>query len=460
MSRRHVLVIGAGITGLAAAHRLRELDDTLQVTLLEGSDRVGGVIGTIRRDGFLIETGPDNFITTKTEALDLVKRLGLEDQILPTAETNRGAMVVRDGKLHPIPEGFTMMAPTRLGPILRTRILSWRAKCRMAFEPWVAARGGEDESLASFITRRFGREAFERLVEPLVAGIYSADAKTLSVAATFPKFLAMETEHGSLIKGMRRTVGKGSTDRGARYSMFITLQDGMDVLTDALMSRIGPDTIQTSCAVESIERANGGWQVQCVGGRTLEADGVIVATSTTVASQITASFDSGLADALSKISYKSSVVVSMGVRRDQIQHKLNAFGFVVPRVEGRRLIACSFSSVKYAGRAPEGHVMLRAFFGGALDEAAVEMDDAKLIELAQHELGPLIGLSGEPVVAVVRRHWAMPDLSVGHVGRVDRIEQIVAQHDGLALAGNGYRGMGIPDCVRSGEAAAAALITV
>ncbi|MDX1563914.1 MAG: protoporphyrinogen oxidase [Phycisphaeraceae bacterium] len=459
MTAHRLVVIGGGISGLAAAHRLGELAPEAELQLLESDDRIGGVIRTVRRDGYLVEMGPDNFITTKPEAVALIKRLGLEDQLQSTADENRGALVVRNGRLYPVPEGFTMMAPTRIGPILTTPILSWRGKLRLGLEPWVrAGNHGGDESLASFVTRRFGREALERLVEPLVAGIYTADAETLSLEATFPQFLEMERKHGSVVRAMRRTMKKKSTDRGARYSMFKTLRDGMETLPEALERKIGTQRIRTGCGVSRLERGERLWHLILEDGSSMEADGVVVATSTTAAGRLLADVDAALAEALFEISFKSSAVVTMGVGREQVSHPLKAFGFVVPRIEKRRLVACSFSSLKYAGRAPEGSLLLRAFFGGELDEPVVDLDDAALGQLAETELKDLIGLQGQPQWVQVQRYRAMPQFHVGHLGRVEKIERAVAEQPNLVLTGNGYRGMGIPDCIRQAEAAAESLL--
>jgi oxygen-dependent protoporphyrinogen oxidase len=467
-----VIVVGGGISGLAAAHRLRELarerNVPLALTLLEASDRVGGPIATERTDGFIIEAGPDSFISEKPWALDLCRRIGLSEHLLRTRDDYRRTFIVRDGALCPLPEGFLLLAPTRLAPVAFSPLFTWSGKLRMALD-LVLPRGGhgDDESLASFVSRRLGREALDRVAQPLVGGIYTADPETLSLAATMPRFLDMEREHRSIILAMARrqralasqaagTDGEAD-ESGARWSLFVSLDDGMQRLVDTLVARIGTDCIRLSTAVTTIGRGStpDPWRLGLADGTSLEADAVVLTTPAYRSAQIIRTLDPALADTLADIDYASSATVTLAYRRSDIPHRLDGFGFVVPRIERRRLIACTFSSIKYPGRAPADHVLLRTFIGGALQPEMAASDDTTLESTARGELADLLGISAAPSLVRIHRYVrAMPQYRVGHLERVGTIEAQVARHPGLTLAGAGYRGIGIPDCIRSGEAAA------
>jgi oxygen-dependent protoporphyrinogen oxidase len=462
-----LVVVGGGVSGLAAAHRAAELARErgipLDLTLLEGAERLGGIVHTERRDGFLIEGGADSFISEKPWALALCRRLGVEDRLARTDDRYRSAFVVHGARLHPLPAGFQMMAPTRLAPLLASPLFSWPGKARMALD-LVLPRGGDpDESLGAFVRRRLGREALERAAQPLIGGIYTADPDSLSLAATMPRFLEMERRDRSVILAMRRAarrapdVARGAS--GARWSLFVTFVDGMEELVHAIARRLPPASVRLKERVAAMERRGEAWRLITGGGATLEADAVVLATEAHQAARLLRHLDPGLGHLLEDITYASSATVTLGYRRGDITHPLDGFGFVVPQVERRPIIACTFSSVKYPGRAPEGMALLRVFAGGALNEAAVGADDAALIATARGQLAELLGARGEPAVARVARYVkAMPQYQVGHLARVDAIESSVRRLPGLALAGAAYRGVGISDCVHSGEAAAETLL--
>lgn len=465
--RKRITIIGGGITGLSAAHRLVELVQekglALDVTLLEAGDRLGGVIHTVEQDGFLCEAGPENFVTNKPWGLALCRRLGLEDQIQPTNDAHRRALIVRRGRLLPIPEGFLLLAPTKIWPMALTPLFSLRGKMRMALEWFLPAakRSSDDESLASFVTRRFGREALDRAVQPLIGGIYTADPAMLSLRATMPMFLEMEAKHGSVIRAMRRQAKAGAPgsgrSSGARYSLFVTLRSGLRTLVAELTSRIGSERIRQRTAVTSVARTADGesWSIRLADGSELESDGVIVAGPARSAADILHELDDTLAGELGEISYATSGVVHLGYRREQVPHKLDAFGFVVPAIEKRNVMATSFSSVKFDGRAPAGWVLLRAFVGGAMNRQIMTNDDAGLVAATRHDLAELLGITAEPGMTMVHR-WpdSMPQYAVGHLERVETMRQRLAGHAGLELAGNGFEGVGIPDCINAGEQAA------
>jgi oxygen-dependent protoporphyrinogen oxidase len=489
---KRVVIIGGGITGLAAAHRLlersHESGKQVDLTVLEAGSRVGGIVQTRERDGFLLESGPDSFISEKPEALALVKRLGLESHLIETNQHHRRSFIVRQGRLLPLPEGFHLLAPSRLWPFVKTGIFSWSGKARMALDLLLPRRGlngnktgnKADESLAEFVRRRLGTEALERMAQPMVGGIYTADPERLSLQATMPRFLEMEREHRSLIRALRkqnsRTVSEegGSETSGARYSLFLSFDRGMQVLTDTLEERIsslgsqlstgeasGQTAIRVNTAVESITLEEGiserspKWKLTTSGHETLHADAICLALPAYVSSRLLGTVDPQMAAELAEISYASSSTINLGFKREDIPHPLDGFGFVVPFIEKRSLIACTFSSVKFAGRAPAGDVLVRAFVGGALQPELLELDEDELLGRVLGDLRELLGIERAPLFSEVTK-WerSMPQYHVGHLERVKRIEARLAALSSLVLAGNAYLGLGIPDCIRSGEAAA------
>jgi oxygen-dependent protoporphyrinogen oxidase len=457
-----LVVVGGGIGGLAAAHRAvelaREHGISLELTLLEARERLGGMIETERTGEFLIEAGPDSFLSEKPWALALCRRLGLESRLVGTDDRFRRTFVWFRGRLHPLPEGFQLLAPTRIRPFLASGLLSWPGKARMALD-LVLPRGvaDADESLGAFVRRRLGREALERIAQPLVAGIYTADPEELSLTATMPRFLELERAQRSLILGLWRATRRGPAatgTSGARWSLFVTLSGGMGELVQALAARLPVGAVQLKRRAHGVVRRGGAWAVDGE-GTTIEADRVIVATEAYTASRLLRYVDPPLATLLQVIPYASSATVSLAYRRADVHHSLDGFGFVVPRVEGRALLACTFSSVKYPGRAPDRHVLLRGFLGGALNAGILERDDAELVRLAREELAKAIGLAGQPILTRVARHpAAMPQYLVGHLRTLEAIDHRLDAAPGLFLAGAAYRGVGIADCVRSGEAAA------
>ena len=468
--RRRLVVIGGGITGLAAANRaVEQCGSELEVVLLEASGRLGGVIATEHRGPFVLEGGPDSFISEKPEAIELCRRIGLEDQLLPTNDANRRTLIVSGGKLVPLPDGFQLLGPTRILPFLLSPVLSWRGKLAAAKDLLLPRGGppaGGDESLASFVRRRLGDEVLERLAQPLVGGIYTADAETLSLASTMPRFLELERTHRSVILGLRAQAQRAgaasaSGTSGARFGLFVTLRDGMITMVSALAARLPAGTVRMNTPVRSVGRiaapAEGDpcWTVTLASGDAITADAVIVALPAPVAGRLLHDADSVLGAILQDVACASSAVITLAFRRDQVPNPPRAFGFVVPGPEKRRVIAGSFTDVKYAGRAPADTVLLRLFAGGALQPQQFALDDEALVGAARDELRELLGIAAEPVLTWVQR-WpeSMPQYRVGHAGRIAEAERRAAAMPGLALAGNAYHGVGLADCVRSGEAAA------
>jgi oxygen-dependent protoporphyrinogen oxidase len=372
-------------------------------------------------------------------------------------------MVVRNGKLLPIPEGFLLMAPTKLLPILTTPLFSLTGKLRMGLEWFLPPRkdNQDDESLASFVTRRFGREALDRVVQPLISGIYTAPPEKLSLSATMPRFIELEKKYGSVIKGMRAAGKKRKhSGSGARYGMFVTFKNGLQTIIEGLRAKLEAADFLLGLTALSVERGpeNSGfpsWLVKTSDGNKLEANAVLVAGPSKHAAMLLEKTDPLLSQQLSAISYASSAVLHFAYNRSHIAHPLDSFGCVVPIVENKNIIAASFSSVKYQGRAPKGRVLLRAFMGGALRPDLLEKDDDTLISLAQKDLDDLLGLSGKPLLTVVSR-WpdSMAQYNVGHLARAAAIRERIARHKGLGVCGNGFEGVGIPDCIREGERAA------
>ena len=476
-NRKRAVVIGGGITGLTACYRLTQQaqagDLPLDVVLLEAGDRLGGVIATRNEDGLVLEEGPDCFLTTKPGGVELCDELGLSSELIGTTTEHRQSFIVRRGKLVPVPQGFYLMAPGSLWPFVTTRAFSWPGKLRMALDLVLPRRTSEDdESLADFVTRRLGREALERMAQPMIGGIYPADPHHLSMQATMPQFLEMERRHRSLILALHHRQRQASAQQpgvsGARYGLFASFRHGMQTLVDALADRLPAGTVRLQTPVGSVRRSpdNQRWIVSpqaCPGprpgdGPDLEADALCLALSAPQAARLLTSLDPELAAGLYDIPYASSAVVTLAYDRTDVAHPLNGMGFVVPAVEQRNLIACSFSSVKFAGRAPEGKVLLRAFVGGALQQEQALWPDAKLQDAVLRDLRQLLGLTGKPAFCHVSRHSnAMPQYHVGHLTRVERLKAAVHRWPGLALAGNAYHGVGVPDCVRSGDDAARGL---
>jgi oxygen-dependent protoporphyrinogen oxidase len=452
---RRVAVVGAGIAGLAAAHRLVERRES-EVVLLEASERPGGTIVTERTAGFTIEGGPDAILTEKPWAVELCERVGV--RLVGTREGERRTWVVHRGRLAPLPDGFLLLAPTDLWALAASPIFSWRGKLRMALDLVLPrASGKRDESLAAFVRRRLGREALERVAQPLAGGIYTADVERLSLAATMPRFRDLERRHRSVILGLRAQAGSERA-AGARYSLFVAPADGMGALVDAVARRLPEGVLRLRAPVAGLALEGGRWRLRA-GGEALAADALVCTTPAHTAADLLGMVDGQLGRELRAIEYASSATVTLAYRAGDAAG-LRGFGFVVPAVERRALIACTYAGRKFPGRAPDGHELLRAFVGGALRPDLAELDDAALTETVRRDVRELVGITAPPTLVRVHRHpRAMPQYGVGHLDRVATIEARAADLPALALAGAAYRGVGIPDCVRGGEAAADAVLS-
>lgn len=466
--KQRVAVVGAGISGLAAAHQLNSLDKSLDVTVFEASEKPGGVLQTEHVDGFCMELGPDSVLSRLPWGVGLFRQIGMADELINTSDSHHGVYVVCRGKLERLPDGLAVMAPQRIWPMVTTPILSWRGKFRLAAERFVPRRRlAEDESLAEFARRRLGREAFERLVQPLAGGIYMGDPEQLSIGATFPQFVEMESKYGSLVKAAqsgRRKAEATSGAGGPQYSMFVAPRRGFSSAIDALASQLSNCQIHCSQQVLALTRNDHGWSVEVKDGSTKESrredfSGVIVAVPANRAGSMLQKSHQELSEQLEEIPYAGCVVVNMGYDREAIPHGLDSFGFLVPHVEQRPILACTFSSVKYAERAPDGKVLLRAFLGGACFPEVMNWSDEKILQTVQDELQQLLTVSKPPLFSrITRWHDVMPQCVLGHSKRVERIDQLVAQLPCLELAGNAYHGVGIPHCIRSGQQASDSLV--
>ena len=441
------VVVGGGIAALAAARRLEALAPEAELVLVERDEVLGGKLRTERVDGFVVEAAPDSFLARKERGVGLCEELGLGDQLIARRPEHRGSFVRRGTELHPLPEGLTGMIPTSLEALETTELLSSAGKARFAAEADVpAASGDEDESVAAFVSRRFGREAYDALVEPLMTGIYGGDGDQLSLQATFPQLRAIEREHGSVVRGL-------AAPPPSELPPFLSLRNGMGALVDALVAGLGRVDVCVGQAVARVSRHGPGFEVVLADGEAIVADGVVLATPAFVTAELLAGLDRELAETHAEIPYASSVVVSLGYSRADVV-PLDGYGYVVPRAEGGDVLACTWSSQKWEHRAPEGSVLVRVYVGRFGGRDVTTAGGEELVALARDEIA-FLGVAAIPMLTRVHR-WTlgMPQYVLGHPDRLERIEAALASHPGLALAGAAYRGVGIPDCIASGEAAA------
>ncbi len=473
---KKVIIIGGGIAGLAAALKIKRAAEAgveIEFTLLEKDDRLGGKIeGEIvehERGTFIVDGGPDSFLTAKPAVHRIAKLTGIDGDKMPTDESRKKTLILSRGKLYPMPDGVMMFAPTKFLPFATTGLFSWPGKLRAGMDLFIPKKRvpeGErnDESLESFILRRMGHEILDRLAEPLVGGVHGSDPGQMSLAATFPNLLEMEQKHGNMIKGFlaqRKMVEemkkKYPPDPKNPKTFFTAFTKGMHELTDAMADTAGRDAMRTSAGVSAIGRADDGiWTVTLTGGEKVTGDAVIIATESWAAEPLMRTVDVGIADALAAIPASSSATVSFAFAADEIGINMDAFGVLCPAVEKRSLLAATYSSTKWPGRAPQGAVLLRGFVGGPNNQAVMEKSDDEIREIALAELRDILGINpnAKPLFSRFYR-WTlgMPQYSMGHLDRVELIEERSKAVAGLALAGGSYRGVGLPNCIESGEAA-------
>ena len=458
-----IAIIGGGISGLSAAFDLEQRRRTagdVEYVLYESSPRLGGVLRTEYIQGCVVEAGPDSFVTEKPWAANLSREIGLGDQLLGSNDADRKTYILTRGRLVEMPDGLMFMVPTKILPTGLSPLFSWKTKMRMTQELFHPPRAVDrDESVADFVQRHYGREMVDRLADPLLSGVYGGDSANLSIRAVLPRFAEMERTHGSLGRAMLAARKKvPARSRKAAPSLFTSLKNGMQHLAETLVSKLNPASLATNTSVTSIVPDSGGWRVSRDGQAEL-ADRVILALPGLAAAEVLREASPELSAELAAIQYSSSITVGIAYGREVRQSLPPGFGFLVPRSEGKRLLAATFVHNKFPHRAPEDIALLRCFFAGSVADEVWPMSDEQLISIVRNELMQIVGLRSEPRFARVYR-WksAMAQYGVGHLERLDRIENIRKQLPGLALAGNGFRGIGVPDCVRSGRDAVKLLL--
>ncbi|MDR1493223.1 MAG: protoporphyrinogen oxidase [Planctomycetaceae bacterium] len=471
LNKKTLAVLGAGISGLSAAYRFRKLCPDATLRVWDRRERTGGVLTTLHRDGYQIEQSADNFITTVPYLVSLCRELGIADELISTNPRFRRTYVVRKKNLYLLPDGFLMLAPSKMYPLAITPILSPSGKLRAALEYFIPpSQSDDDETMKSFVTRRLGREVFERLVEPLVSGVYAADMNQLSLMATLPRFREMERQHGSLIRAMRyqmkinKQAKSQSQESGARYSMFVTLRGGLSRIADTLAANLPNDAIQLNKYAEKLESfteesGNLKWRITDQNGFAESYDAVIFATPSYETARLLTPTYQRLGGLLAGIEHSGTAIITLAFDASQVKKRLSGMGFVVPKIENSPILAGSFSSMKYEHRAPEGKQLIRVFAGGARSPEMADMSDEQLLPLVKKELRPLLKIDGEPELETVA-HWqrTMPQYHLGHLERIREVNEITAKIPHLALAGNFLEGVGIPVCSLSGQNAAEQIV--
>jgi oxygen-dependent protoporphyrinogen oxidase len=460
---KRIAIIGGGISGLSAAYTIEEKRQSgtdVEYVLFESSARLGGVLVTDHVDGCLVEAGPDSFLTEKPWAADLCRKVGLGDQLIGSNDSERKTYIVAKGKLVVMPDGLMFMVPTKILPTVMSPLFSVRTKIRMAAEWFHPPRKAEeDETVAEMVRRHYGSEMVDLLADPLLSGVYGGEATELSVRSVLPRFADMESKYGSLGRAMLAARKKtGAAAKGPARPLFTSLKDGMQAMVDAVVARLDRNALKRSTLVQSVIRQNDGWTV-CAGYQSDQFDGLIVATPAHAAAEVLEGADENLARDLGGITYSSSVTVTLGYDEKVRSSLPPGFGFLVPRSAGHRMLAATFVHNKFPHRAPENRAIVRCFLGGARDEQILESSEAEILQIVRAELKKIIGIEAEPLfVRVYKWKSAMAQYSVGHLERLQRIEASRLVLPGLALAGNGYNGIGVPDCVRSGAEAASKIL--
>ena len=466
---RTVVIVGGGISGLATAFSLHEKATkaglSIRCTILESGSSWGGKIVTHRVGEIVTEAGPDSFLSQKQAALDLCTKLGLADQLINTNETGTKACVLHGGRLHDLPEGLLSFVPKQLGPFLRSGLLTWKGLARMGLE--IAVRPGPstgDESMAAFLRRRFGPQAFERVLEPLMAGIYAGDAEQMSLRATFPRFFELEQQYGSVVRGMmaaKKAASLVSTGQ-PRRTMFVSLKNGLSDLVAALTSRLTQQGVELrlgarvdALRVRSHELGRWTYDLILHDGSALSAESLVLATPAYVSAELLRPLTPIAGGLLDMIPYASTATIAMAFPAQARSLAIDGFGFIVPRTEGRDLIAATWTSRKWPYRAPANQFLVRCYLGGVGRENILQLDDEALTTKVRTELAVVSGIRAEPIYTEVNRWWkAMPQYTLGHLNRLAQLDAAVGRYPGLVLTGAGYRGIGIPDCIRDGAAAA------
>jgi oxygen-dependent protoporphyrinogen oxidase len=466
---KKIIIIGGGIAGLAAAYRVQEeIQNTrapIHCTLLEASGHLGGKINTERFDGFIIERGPDSFISQKPSAIQLCRKLGLGDSLVGTNPHLTKTFVYTGGKMLPMPEGLSLMVPTRFMPFVFSPLFSWPGKLRMGLDLLLPGKNHNgDESLADFVRRRLGEEALKKMAEPMLAGIYASDPERMSIQATFPMFAQTEKKYRSLILGMlaqkRNTLTQPKKPAGSPLTLFMTLKNGLGELAETLVARSPNIAFRTNQRIVRLDPAgNGTWRATLADGETLEANAVVLATPANISADLLDTVAGEAARRLRQIHYVSTVAVTLAYRKEGFSHPLDGFGFVVPRAENCNVMACTWTSTKFPHRAPQDHVLIRCYLGGALREDLAEQDAPMLERLVRQDLARMMGIGQTPEFCkVFYNKKSNVQYHVGHEQLVDSILGELANHPGLYVAGSAYRGIGIPDCITNGASVAESVL--
>ncbi len=460
-----VAIIGGGVSGLGAAYtfqKKKRQGEDVDFVLIEKRSRTGGQIFTENVDGFVIEGGPDCFIVDKPWALQLANELGIGDRVQNTNEHNSGTFILSKGKLHRLPDGIMLLVPTKFLPFITSNLFSWAGKIRMGMDLFIPRRKENgDESLASFVRRRIGQEALDKLAEPLIGGIHASDPEKMSLMSTFPRLMDMEKKHRSLIiaaLAARKKMKAMPKRSGPKRTFFISFIDGMQEFIDRLSAAIGSEHILCSKEVTKVEKLELSpkplYRIHFRQGEPIEADAIIFSTLAYNTADLVEEWDKNLAEKLRVIPHVNSATISLGFKASDVG-TLQGFGFIVPLAEERNLMATTFSSQKWANRAPEGHVLMRGFIGGAHHEELVNISDDELVNLVLKEWKEILNLESRPVLKrVFRWYRCMPQYTVGHLDRLDEIEMRVQKHSGIFLCGASYKGVGIPDCIKNATYAA------
>jgi len=448
---KKVAVIGGGISGLATAYYLRQCNPDLEIQIFESENRCGGLLETVKRPDALMECGPDAIFNEKPWALELCREIGLEPELIPTRSENRRSFILNQGKLCPIPGGFYLTAPRSFKAWLNLPGMSWLGKLRMLGDLFLPARqDNEDESVADFVRRRFGKETLEKLAQPMIAGVYTSRPETLSLLATFPQFRVMEKKYGSIIRALAAQRGTESAS-GPRYALFSSLKNGMGSLPEKL-SELLKEMILSATPAVKIEKESEGWKVLTPWSAYV-ADALCVAVPSYAAVKLLREDCPELSAQLDEIRYEPVATINFLVSRNVVGNPLEGFGFVVPASERSSLIGCSFSHQKFEGRTVhENHVLLRAFVGGAYGHLVFGQTDEAMVETVFSELKRILNINGEPVETLLRRYpLGMPQYEVGHLKKMETLFGEAEKNPGLFLTGIAYKGIGIPDCVKSAK---------
>ena len=462
---KKIIIVGGGIAGLAAAYRVQEeiaRGASIECVLLDSAEKFGGKISTLRFNGFIVERGPDSFISQKPHAIELCRKIGLTDRLTGTNPGHTSTYVYVNKKLVTMPDGLSLMIPTKFMPFVFNSLFTLPGKVRMGLDLFIPKKkDNADESLASFVRRRMGEEALEKMAEPMLAGIYASDPETMSINSTFPMFVQTEQKYRSLILGMlaqkrrQANINSRTSTASQPFSLFMTLRNGLDEMVETLVEKSPAITFLKGTGVADLRVSGEGWRLTLDDGSVMDTDAVMLATPANISAHLVEKTAPKVTELLNRIRYVSTATVSIAYKKERFPHALDGFGFVVPKTEGRKILACTWTSSKFPERVPEGYVMLRCFVGGALQEELAEQDEDAIAALTLKELHDIMGVDREPeFIKVFHNRKANVQYRVGHSELIDSVRDVLKFTPGLYLTGSAYTGIGIPDCIRDGTHAA------